>query len=319
MFDPKQVGEEANKMIAELNQPPVAEDQPVIQSEAIAPGEEVQTSSDQGVEQGVVTGKDERLTLLEKQAEAAEQRWRVLQGMIDKKDTEIDSLRALLAQLAQSKPDTQQSQPPQEWVTKEDEAKFGDDLIDVSRRISQSVIQAELGKLWNAIEARFQKLEGSMNGVQQDTAKTAQEVFFDALRAKVPDWEQVNSDPAFLAWLGEPDMYTGVTKLALLQDSVTKRDAVRAAKFFTEYKKLINPEQPEVTPPQARLSKAHLVSPGRSKAPAANPNPSNKRTWSRPEIAKLYDDHLAGRISQKDFEEYERDIFAAQHENRIAA
>jgi hypothetical protein len=41
--------------------------------------------------------------------------------------------------------------------------------------------------------------------------------------------------------------------------------------------------------------------------------------WTRPEIAKLYDDKMAGRISQAEFDKLEADIFKAQRENRIAA
>jgi hypothetical protein len=319
MFDPKLAGEEADQMIHGMNPQP-AEDQPGEQADAIVQDVEQASIDDQGtkpatVERDVNEEISAKLEQMSKQVEAAEQRWRVLQGMIDKKDSEIESMRTLLAQLA-DKPEEAASATQEQnsgLVTEKDSEAYGEDLIDLIKRGSLSVARAEIGKL----EQRLAKLEGSVQGVQQVTAKTAEEKFFDKLASRVPDWEATNVDPGFIGWLNETDPFTGATKLELLQHAVSSQDVTRASTFFLEYQKVNGVESEQEAPAKSKV--AQLVSPGKSKSPTPRADGTNKRTWSGPEIAKLYDDKMAGRISQKEFDELERDIFAAQRTGRIAA
>lgn len=318
MFDPKLAGEEADQMIQGMN--PQAEDQPGEQADAIVQDVEQASIDDQGttptaVERDVNEEISSKLEQMSKQVEASEQRWRVLQGMIDKKDSEIESMRALLAQLA-DKPAASSGvaqEPNTGLVTEKDSEAYGEDLIDLIKRGSLSVARAEISKL----EQRLAKLEGSVQGVQQETTKTAQEKFFDKLAQRVPEWEAVNVDPGFIGWLNETDPFTGATKLELLQHAVSSQDVTRASTFFLEYQRVNGVEPEQAAPAKSKVTQ--LVSPGKSKSPTPRSEGANKRTWSGPEIAKLYDDKMAGRISQKDFDELERDIFAAQRTGRIAA
>ena len=328
MFDPKAAGEEADKMIQALNQPqdatgetqeaPKVEDQTAESTDAIVQDEPL--SND---DQGVPTTSDntrnddtsQKLEALAKQAEAAEQRWKVLQGMIDKKDGEIETLRALLAQIS-SNPQTTAEDKPQNLLTSNDVDSFGDDLIDLVKRGSLSVLQSELPKFFNDINARLAKLEGSVQGVEQVTAKNAQDMFFEALQSKVPDWQTLNTDQGFLGWLNEEDQFTGASRIELLQHAFGKQDVNRTATFFLEYKRLF--AAPEASEPKENKV-AKLVSPGKTKAASARVDTGSKRTWTRAEIGKLYSDKREGRISAKQFEEFERDIFAAQADGRIAA
>jgi len=319
MFDPKAAGEEADKMINELNQPS-AEDQGVDATEAIV--QDGPTSND---DQGVGTtdatpqqdDTSQKLEALTKQIQQAEQRWKVLQGMVDKKDSEIETLRSLLAQVStgtQASAETPAA-PPANLLTADDANSFGEDLIDMTKRASMSVLQAEMPRYMKSIEDRLSKLEGSVQGVQQVAAKTSQDQFFDGLVSAVADWEEINVDTGFLEWLNETDQFTGATRMELLQHAFGKQDVARTAAFFLEFKRLYRSE-PETTQ-SSKIAK--LVAPGKAKNSAARVEPAGKRMWSRAEIAKLYSDKRENRITQKAFDEFERDIFAAQNDGRIAA
>lgn len=323
MFDPAKLGEEADSMIRDLNQQKgvgvepttqTAENQNNENTEAIAQKPEIPAKADEGVEATTTTQPniDQQLSELKKQAEAADQRWRVLQGMIDKKDDEINSLRVLLSQMKHE--ETPAKQEPTQLVTQTDITEYGTDLIDLIGRKATEVVKSQL----KALESQIAELRSSLQGVATNTVKTAQEAFAEKLAAKVPDWENLNVDPAFINWLNQTAPFTSHSKLDLLRQAVSQLDAKGAAEFFIAYKNEVNPQQTQQT--QQTPDPSKLVAPGKSKAPATTADKvTGKRMWTRADIAKLYDDKMNGLITQKEFDELERDIFKAQRENRIAA
>lgn len=333
-FDPKKLGEEADEMIAKLNQgesvdaeeqpiQDVAEEQEAEQEEAITEvtdevaedqGEETPTSVEE------VQGKDysEELELLKKQAEAAEQRWKVLQGMINKKDEEIEAMRQLFAEMSSEReaPKQEATTEVKELITTKDREEFGNELVDFVSRASTQAVSKSIAELMNGINKRIDTIENSIKGVEKTTASTTENLFFSELGKLAPNYQQLNTDPSFLQWLEVVDPFTGVSKLQLLHDAQQKSDVRRAAAFFNAYTEETTPKEVVQEEP-ASNPKAKLVAPGKTKP--ATPRQEGKRVWTRAEIAKVYDDKMAGKISAKKFNELERDIFAAQSEGRIAA
>jgi hypothetical protein len=302
-------------MIAALNQPqgeqPAAEDQSIDTTEAIAETPET-ALSDKGVEPEKATPDiSSQLAELKKQAETADQRWRVLQGMIDKKDEEITTLRTLLAQLSSGPAQPQAAeQTPSQLITQTDITEYGTDLIDMVGRKATEVVGSRL----KTVEAQLTELRGYLSGLAQTTTVSSQERFKDVLTNKVPDWETLNVDPQFISWLNYPAPFTKESKLDLLRRASREFDAAKAAEFFLAYK-----EETSQSAPPAN-SAAKFVAPGKPKAPVNRPEGTGeKRIWTRPDIARVYDDKMAGRITQAEFDKLEADIFRAQRENRIAA
>jgi hypothetical protein len=335
-FDPKKLGEEADQMIKELNQQaeeresvPVAEDQSG-DTDAIAQEVVAEVVDDQGAQSDTTVSEPQvasnvELDLLRKQMESAEQKWRVLQGMINKKDDEIEQMRQLFAQLNSQRPE-----PAAEPVVSLDfpdlEKEFDAGLIAAVRQVSGAVVASALAQFEQKMLGMIGKLEGSVQHVEKTAAKTQQDLFFDALTDRVPTWRELNTDSSYLSWLEQLDAFAGVPRLQLLQDAVSQGDVARSAMFFEAYKREAGLDAPVVTqtaaPVQAAASAkdklAKIAAPGRSKV-AATKSDTEKRMWSRTDIAKLYDDKMAGRISASEFNELERDMFAAQHDGRIAA
>lgn len=58
---------------------------------------------------------------------------------------------------------------------------------------------------------------------------------FASLHQEVPGWEGINTSSAFLAWLDQPDVFTGSTRRKLLKDAFEKNDATRVVAIFKEY------------------------------------------------------------------------------------
>lgn len=323
----KRAGEEADRMIAELNQArrvaqaeqPTSEEQLVVVDDAIPPQEKIEAGNqtDVGVPaETPLQTESVELALLRKEVETANQRWSVLQGMINKKDSELDQMRALLAQVNQ-KPEKQDTPAQSKLVTEQDEETFGADHVELGRRIAAEVFEQKIG----VVMERLAQLENSIGDVSAMSAKTSAELFDEALERQVPNWKTINVQPAFLTWLNEEEGFAGATRLSLLKDAYAKMDLQRTARFFKAFEALTVAE-PVATATAATPVKnvAPFVSPGKSRSQSTPAAPQDqKKVWNRDAISKLYEAKRNGRISQEEFDLQERDLFRAQNENRIAA
>lgn len=208
-------------------------------------------------------------------------------------------LDALTAQMESLK--SQAEKPAQSLISPEDREKYGDDLLDVIKRAAQEQVAAK--------DAEIAELKRRLDGVHQDTAKTAEVTFYDRLGELVPDWVAINADEGFLKWLDEYEEFTGKTRQELISDAESARDAVRVAKFFTKWKA----EQTQSVAASQRALESQVV-PDSNKVVKA---PAGKRYFTRAEISKFYQAARRGEISSKDMVAMEAEIHAATLEGRI--
>jgi len=319
MADPKKAGEQADAIIASLNQQPQVVAPPadnVDQGVAVAEGA-AESLPDVGVPAvSSVAVIDPAVEQLRKEAALADQRWRSLQGIVTKQNSEMEQLRVLLAQSHQ-KQETKQPEAtaPLKDVTKQDVEEFGQDLIDLITKIATGVTQNAMPQF----NARLDNMQKSLSSVADTTARTAEEKFFDDLTKRVSDWEKINVDPEFIQSLQDIDELSGARKIDLLTDAYNRMDVPRTARFFEMYKgTTAAPVAAEVKelPPVPDVTK--LVSPGKSKASVAAPAVASK-IWSGADISALYAAKRNGSITAEEFATQEHDLFKAQRENRLAA
>ncbi len=191
--------------------------------------------------------------------------------------------------------------PAQSLISPEDREKYGDDLLDVIKRTAQEQVAAK--------DQEIAELKRRLDGVHQDTAKTAEVTFYDRLGELVPDWVSINAEDGFLKWLDEYDEFTGRTRQDLLSDAENSRDAVRVARFFTKWKA----EQTQSVASSQRALESQVV-PDTNKVVKA---PVGKRLFTRAEIQQFYAAARRGEISSKDMVAMEAEIHAATLEGRI--
>lgn len=335
MFDPKKAGEAADEMIrglkpsnrteiviedAEpLEQAPAEEESPVVEDGVEDQGA-TQLSADAGedTQDGDADSEEQsarfqaQLDELKQELQKADHRYRSLQGVVDKKDRELDGLRALIAQLNEAKPKEADEPAASSAATAADRDNFGDDLIEFVQRMARGVAAAEVTKL----ETRIAALEQELQGVEQVAAKSNQQLFHEALTRAVPNWQELNVDPEFMSWAEAVDPGTGQTRAALLQAAYAAKSVDRTAYFFNAFQAEKAPpaqEQPPANPA------AKFAAPGKSKASTARADAGEKRQWTRASIAKLYEDYRTKQITPAEFDKLERDLFKAQSEGRIAA
>lgn len=317
MPTPRAVTEAASRVdeMIRQNQEPMQQD--AMENAADAPEEqEVQEQGESQAEfvaeQPVIaapSAQPDEIDQIKKQAELWEQRYRSLNGMIESRDRQIENLHQLLARLEMAQQQQPQQPPapekPAPAITKDDVDSFGEDLIDLARRVAQSEYSEHEKKL----QSRIRELESQVSGVTEQAASSAQDQFLAKLKSRVAQLEQINTDPKFIAWLQESP-----TRQQMFNTSVQRLDVSGAAWFFETWaEQHTKPAPPPTTDP--RLERQ--VAPGKSRsAPSpAQTEDGQKRSWTRSAIVEFYKN--IGRYPQKERDRIERDIASAQKDGRV--
>ena len=180
------------------------------------------------------------------------QKYKTLQGMYDAEVPRLhQQVKELMAEMSTLKEtiDTKAKEVEQakeeanyerlkNLVTDEDRQEFGEDLIEVQRKVAREET-AELYKQLEAIRAENDKLREQLTetGTQVTTAS-----FEQRLNRLVPDFETVNVDPSWIAWLNEQDPMLRAPRMVAAQDAYSKGDAEAVAYYVDLWRKSQAPE-----------------------------------------------------------------------------
>jgi hypothetical protein len=180
------------------------------------------------------------------------------------------------------------------YVTDQDKEEFGDPLIGVQSRVAQSIAEEMVAPL------------------REKLALQELEMFVERLRFKIPDYDQVNFDPAFIAWLETTqDGNSGMMKVETLAGAVQARKVDQVAKFFEEWRKLQGGLPPAQKPfnPQSRTAPARA-----DQSPAPQ---QTKRTYTGAEYLQIGKDMTAGKYSKAEYVRVKAEMDSAVAEGRI--
>lgn len=298
----------ANAMLSAANAPAPAEEdvQPEPgQVEAPKPQEEYQAPAPQP-----------------QTSDQAEARFRTLQGILNK---EVNSLQGQVKTLSGQlesvlgKLDQQQRQLPAPQPSTpvaaepKDIEDFGSDLVNMVNRVATAQVarltQALDGKL-AVFSQQMATLHEQLSGTTKHVAVNAEQMFTERLGKLVPDWEDINKDQRFLAWLAEVDPVYGVPRQTALTNAANNLSADRVAAVFNAF---TGPRH--AAPKTDPLDKQ--VSPKGSAAPA--PTTQQARTYKSSDVTKFYDDVRRGTYRGREAEaaRFEAEINNALAEGRI--
>lgn len=225
-----------------------------------------------------------------------EARYNVLQGKynaeVPRLHGEVSSLRELVTELTKSiNNQTAQAQaaPVQETIPESVDyiRKEMPALEDAMKYLINKEVQG-------LIEEKMKTVDTSINTLYQSNITTAQSMFQKNLSERVPNWEKLNTDPNFLAWLEQPDRYYGQKKLDLLRQASNSLNVNVTANFFEDYIK------EKGGSPSTQNKKEKLV------APMANRSsgfvPSTDGVITTKDISKFYEDVSKGYYHGRDDE-----------------
>lgn len=249
-----------------------------------------------------------------------EHKFRTLQGLfnaeVPKLQSQVKTMAAEL-QAATARMDQVSKQPekPAQAVDPKDAENFGQDLVDMVHRNVRALLAGDTEKVSTQLAQltdRLTKVEARLEGTSSTVAVTAEEVFFNRVGQLVPDWEALNTDQAFLAWLAEVDPVYGHPRKVALAAARDALDSTRVAAVFNAFKST-RPKPAKVDPLAAQVSP-------RQGAAAAPPQPAKtKATYHQQDVQAFYRDMQSGKYRGREQEaaEIEAQINLALAEGRI--
>lgn len=279
----------------------------------------------QVVEQKPADGKVPEDTVLQK--------YKTLQGMYNAEvprlhqqnremQQRLQQMEQLLSTMA-----TPQSAPaaaaPEKLVTENDVAEYGDS-IEVMRRVSREELSSLMHRL-TQVETALKQVNTNVvpqvQAVAQRQAVSAEQQFWAELSSAVPNWRDTNDREDFQSWLLEADPLTGITRQTYLEDAQRSLDSARVANFFRTWQSQNGQVPVAQSAGQTSAATSELekqVAPGRSRS-AGTASQSKGKMYTPDDITKFFNDVRSGKYRGREQERdrIERDIFAAQRENRI--
>lgn len=237
--------------------------------------------------QPVPASQDPAPVVADPEGDAYRRRYETLQG---KYNAEVPRLQQQLREVSggyvqlqqelqrlKERPAAPPAKPEPDLVTSRDEEKFGSDLIDMARRVAQEELRA-VQQRFASVEAAVGRLAPKVervNQVEQNVEAARVSAFYGELKREVPDYEAVNADQRWLAWLAEFDPIAGKTRQACLDEAAASFDSVRVAAMFKAFRASV-PAAPD--PDKGRSELARQVAPSRSSTVAQTP--PGKRVFS---------------------------------------
>ena len=238
-----------------------------------------------------------------------ESRYRHLQGKyeaeVPRLHAQIKELHAILAQRPEPQAPPQQAEP-ERYVTDEDVANYGDDYIEVHRRITLDTVR-DLKTELATLKAQLERTGEQVGTVSFET-KLAQ---------AVPDFETINANPEWVAWLNEVDPILRGPRRMVAQAAYARGD-VEAVKAYVDLWKQLH-AQPAAEPKSDRQQELRRqVQPSRTTASA----PANSaKLYSMAQATEVFD-KMQRLVAQGRIEEANRldaEISAAYNEGRVIA
>jgi hypothetical protein len=266
--------------------------------------------------------------------ETVVQKYKTLQGMYNAEVPRLHQqnreMQQRLQQMEQLIASMTAAQPPatpvtvDKLVTEQEVADYGES-IDVMRKVTREELGAVTQRI-TAIETMMRQMQTQVVPQVQAVAHrqqlSAEQQFWADLSGAVPNFRQINDTPDFQSWLLSTDPLTGIVRQTYLDDAQRALDAMRVAAFFRTWLETtgqVNVAQSNSTVPAATSELERQVAPGRSRSGGTPPLNNKAKTYTGADIQKFFSDVRKGVYKGREAERdrIERDIFAAQRENRI--
>lgn len=256
-------------------------------------------------------------------ADEFQQKYKTLKGKYDAEVPRLhqqireltDQMKALKeAQDAAKKAEAEKPKERVSLVTDADREEFGDELLDVQRRIATEVAQE--------YEDRFEKQEELIKALQDQLQNTGSQIgemnFGQKLRQLVPDFDQVDADERWMEWLNEYEPMLNGPRRDIAQNAFNTGDAETVAHYVKLFKQSLS-EAPEPVKDTRQAELEKQVSPSRSVS--MQKADQSKKVYSEREIAGAWT-RIRNLNTKGQFDEaskLEAEITSAYLEGRVKA
>jgi hypothetical protein len=218
-----------------------------------------------------------------------------------------------LRKAAETKPvETKKPAVAEKLVTDADVQAFGEDLIEVQRKVAREVASEFRGEL-DAMRVENEKLREQLTTTGTQVSEAS---FEQRLYRMVPDFQAVNADDRWIGWLNEVDPLLRAPRKSVAQDAFNRGDAEAVAHYIGMFKSSVTPvEQP--SDKAAELEKQ--IQPKRSASNA--PVSQQAKTYTDLQVQKMFQKsvELSSRGQRDEAMKLEAEIDAAYRDGRVRA
>lgn len=251
-------------------------------------------------------------------SDAWKHKYKTLQGKysaeVPRLNQELKELRQTLAQMQEQlqdqqtkkQPEPEQLKEPEKYVTDEDRDNFGEDLLEVQRRVAKEVV-AELRQELSQLKQENQALKQQFGQVNVSNFQTR-------LLQAVPDFAEIDQDPRWITWLDEVDPMLRGPRRAIAEQAWSRGDVDAISAYVKLWKDSLGGTSPKQDR-QAELKRQ--VQPKRANAPASVPQQGKTYSGAEAEAAFAKVQQLIAMGRMDEAQALEQEISAAYAEGRI--
>lgn len=248
-----------------------------------------------------------------------QQKYKTLKGMYDAEvprlHAQVKELTAQMARLqsAVDKPAAKEPDRPTKLVTDADVQTFGEDLIEVQRKVAREVAMEFRAEI-DALKADNEKLREQLNTTGSQVIEST---FEQRLHRMVPDFDKVNIDPKWVEWLNEYDPILRGPRKLVAQEAFNRGDAEAVADYVKMFKQTIAPVEPSKSKTEEL---ERQIQPRRAATGTGQPAPKGK-TYTNKEVERMFRQaaDLGARGKLEEARKLEAEIDAAYVDGRVTA
>ena len=269
-------GEETTKPIA-TEVPTGAEETPAKEKESVAP--EPKSATDEQTEPKKVEDWEKRYKNLRS---SRDMKLYETKSQLSAALTTINGLQAQIQELRVAQPKVD---PLEGVFTEEDTNALGDATVDAMRRVTQKATEAATRPLQEQLDIERTLRTEQTDRLAQQTKQEAYNIFISRVSKAVPDWERINYEDGFEAFLNEADV-DGTQRKVYFSAAEDQGNAAQVIRYMQEYTSI---------KPKDKL--ADKITPTGEAAGATQVKEEGGKveTISQADINKFYDDLNRGK------------------------
>jgi hypothetical protein len=234
------------------------------------------------------------------------QRFNVTAGVLKAertaRQTETAGLNQRMTELQEQIRTLQTSATPSEskldakqFFTPEQIEQFGEEQCEAMATAAMKSAQTAVQQ---AIEAEVKPLREQREREKAQTIEERKQVFTDKLGELVPDYAEIDTDPAWLAWLAQEDEASGLERQGILNTHISSLNAAKVAKMFSDFLKT---KAPRPAPPV--VGKGNGAGPSGDAPP--EPPASSLKAPTDVEVKEYFKRAALGRVKDAERTEFE--------------
>lgn len=182
-----------------------------------------------------------------------------------------------------------------QFFTPEQIEQFGEEQC---KAMAKAAIASAKAAVNEAIEKEVKPLREAQTRKAAETEAERKQSFVDRLTELVPNYQEIDVDPAWLSWLAQEDESSGEERQGILTRHIAAQNAAKVARMFEAFLKT---RKPRPQPP--------VVGSGTGAGPSGDPPPPASPNAAKPptdvEVRDFYKRAALGRVKDAERIEFE--------------